>query len=153
MAARGPDCGRQGLPSFEACRIFHVACELLVVACRAVLCPGMEPRHPELGSRSQGDVLGVGAVGGRGGCSMQPLHWVLLPGAVSSPEVITLRPPLSPASSLLCPLTPSPSGIGLAWDQLTEGKGLQSWSLKGLPRAQQGLWERPPVEEGLRHRG
>jgi len=118
-----------------------------------VLCPGMEPRHPELGSRSQGDVLGVGAVGGRGGCSMQPLHWVLLPGAVSSPEVITLRPPLSPASSLLCPLTPSPSGIGLAWDQLTEGKGLQSWSLKGLPRAQQGLWERPPVEEGLRHRG
>ena len=118
-----------------------------------VLCPGMEPGHPELGSRSQGDVLGGGAVGGRGGCSMQLLHWVLLPGAVSSPEVITLRPPLSPASSLLCPLTPSPSGIGLAWDQLTEGKGLQSWSLKELPHAQQGLWERPPVEEGLRHRG
>ena len=40
-----------------------------------------------------------------GGWSLELLHWVHLPGAVSSSEVITLPPPLSPASSLPCCIT------------------------------------------------
>ena len=63
-----------------------------------------------------------------GGWSLQLLHWVLLPGAVSSPEVITLphlspQPPPCPVASLR-----SPSRNRVAWDQITEGEGFQSWS-------------------------
>lgn len=69
------------------------------------------------------------------------------PGSVPSPSVTGLHctPHPQPMSCLLCPSLSAPflPGVGLAWDQLSEGEVSQRWLCKSSQGFSKGSWEKP----------